>query len=177
MWSLVWHMYSFTADSDVSMTWNVYQVQKKISIFQNTAGCDWHLFFLLVTLKSTGSEQRVLQSNTRCCWSNSQKSSRRRRMQSHLLWNIFRWVMDWFRQPAAIHYIVLESYIMVHSTAYSTQTHTITHTHTHTLLCIAAFQELRCRLTNQLKSSCSNECREDHINTTIDFVWRRLHDG
>ena len=57
-----------------------------------------------------------------------------------------------------------------------TPTHTHTHidTHIHTLY-IFAFRPLRCRLSNQLKSSCSNERREDHINSTIDFVWGRLH--
>lgn len=42
------------------------------------------------------------------------------------------------------------------------------HKHTHSS---------KCQLSNQLKSSCINECRGDHITTSIDFVWGRLHDG
>lgn len=78
--------------------------------------------------------------------------------------------MDWLRQSIAVYFVVLESYIMVHSAAYR-------QCHTHTLSSACLHLELRCQLTNQLKSSCSNEWREDHINTAIDFVWGGLHDG
>lgn len=54
------------------------------------------------------------------------------------------------------------SYTMAHSfTAY---------THTHA-------SGLWCQLADQLKSSCSNKCSVDHINTTIDFVWGGLHES
>lgn len=36
---------------------------------------------------------------------------------------------------------------------------------------------LWCQLADQLKSSCSNKCSVDHINTTIDFVWGGLHES